>query len=76
MIGGGAILLSRTEVIFKNIFLFMVLCALNPLCIEPTRNNMCNITSIHNGEYAGNNYCSMVDGGHLSVGSGISLRGV
>ncbi len=55
MIGGGSILLSRTEVIFKNIFLFWVLCALSLTCMEPTRNHKCNNTSLHNGEYAGNN---------------------
>ena len=65
MIGGGSILLSRTEVIFKNIFLFWVLCALNSSCMEPTRNLMCNNTSIQKGEYAGTNYCSLWDRDHL-----------
>ena len=51
--GTGLLVFHRTERVFKNIFLFWVLCALEKNCTEPTTTLSCNTEKMKRGEYAG-----------------------
>ena len=53
IIGGGFLVFYRTEKVFKNIFLFWVLCALDVKCIQPTKALGCNMNKMKKGLYAG-----------------------
>ena len=61
---GGNIIVHRTEKVFKNIFLFWVLCALEKKCAEPTRLLGCNNTKLSRNMYAGE-FCELTESQEL-----------
>ena len=49
----GALLIYRTEIIFKNIILFWTLCALDKACAAPIKNLHCNKSKMGKNIFAG-----------------------
>ena len=54
--GGGFLVIYKTEKVFKNVFLFWVLCALDIDCIQPIKTLSCNRKKLRSGQYAGKKY--------------------
>ena len=47
------VVIYRTEHVFKNILLFLVLCALNENCIQPILRKWCDMDKVNSGLYGG-----------------------